>query len=190
VEPVLKEGWGRTQLYQYFAKFKFKTGCEVGVKFGANAQLMFKHIPGLRMYLVEPYTDYELTDYVFGQWRHNLHMSTAVNTIYDKKNPLDAKFILEKSEDGVRKIKDGCLDFVYIDGNHHYDFCMLDIILYSRKVRSGGIVSGHDYVIDGVKNAVNDYVRSNNISEFFITDKKCKGSALDKNISWYFFKGE
>jgi len=37
------------------------------------------------------------------------------------------------------------LDFVYIDGDHSFDAVVRDVILWSNKVRPGGIVAAHDY---------------------------------------------
>ena len=35
--------------------------------------------------------------------------------------------------------------FVYIDGNHKFDFICPDIIYWSKKVKHGGIVAVHDF---------------------------------------------
>ena len=37
------------------------------------------------------------------------------------------------------------LDFVYIDGNHQYDYVINDIKLSLKKLKKNGIISGHDY---------------------------------------------
>jgi hypothetical protein len=63
------------------------------------------------------------------------------------------------------------LDFCYIDGNHSFDFVMQDLIEWSKRVRSGGIVSGDDYyaldqkrwVGGGVVEAVQAYVNAHRI---------------------------
>lgn len=59
-------------------------------------------------------------------------------------------------------IPDGALDAAYIDGNHHYKEVLADIEAWYPKVRSGGIVSGHDYVnyqdIEVIR-AVNDWCK-------------------------------
>ena len=54
---------------------------------------------------------------------------------------------------------DESLFFVYIDGNHTYDFVKEDIIHWLPKVKKGGYIGGHD--IDnpewpGVRQAVNE----------------------------------
>lgn len=56
---------------------------------------------------------------------------------------------------------DNYFDWVYIDGNHLYDFVKEDVEISFRKVKSGGIIAGDDYYWkkDGrthVKGAVND----------------------------------
>lgn len=38
------------------------------------------------------------------------------------------------------------LDFVYIDGNHSYDFVMSDLIHCWNLVKTGGFIAGHDFV--------------------------------------------
>lgn len=41
-------------------------------------------------------------------------------------------------------ISDGAFDFIFIDGEHHYKQTMLDIKNCLPKLKSGGILSGHD----------------------------------------------
>lgn len=49
-------------------------------------------------------------------------------------------------------------DSIYIDGCHEYAECLADIQLWSRFVRPGGIIAGHDYwpIDTGVIEAVNE----------------------------------
>lgn len=59
---------------------------------------------------------------------------------------------------------DNSLDFVFIDADHSYEAVRADIIAWWPKVKSGGIISGHDYHMGapGVINASNEllgYVR-------------------------------
>jgi hypothetical protein len=45
----------------------------------------------------------------------------------------------------IGKSFDEKLDWIYIDAGHEYEEIKLDHIVWSKLVRSGGIVSGHDY---------------------------------------------
>ena len=72
------------------------------------------------------------------------------------------------SEDLLAEYPDGYFDWVYIDGNHLYDFVKADVHLCARKVRKGGIVAGDDFLWehDGrkhVKEAVHDAMDALNL---------------------------
>ena len=85
------------------------------------------------------------------------------------------ELIKAMSMDAVRDVPKESLDFVYIDGNHMFDFVMQDIIEWSKRVRPGGIVSGHDYYRfrnAGIIPAVDLYTKMHKIKQFFLTDEK------------------
>jgi hypothetical protein len=44
---------------------------------------------------------------------------------------------------------DGYFDFVYLDASHTYDAVRAELPLWWKNVRSGGVISGHDYCIYG-----------------------------------------
>jgi hypothetical protein len=85
------------------------------------------------------------------------------------------KIDIRYSMDAVRDVPDESLDFVYLDAHHSYPFIMSDLIFWSRKVRSGGIVSGDDvYRLDearwgaGPAEAVYDYAKAMRISPWWL----------------------
>jgi len=63
-----------------------------------------------------------------------------------------------------------------------------DIIEWSKKIRSGGIVSGHDFHKDkgGVVPAVRIYTKVHNINPWFVLDDEVPGRK-SKN-SWFWVK--
>jgi predicted O-methyltransferase YrrM len=62
--------------------------------------------------------------------------------------------------------KDSSLDFVFIDAAHDYDNVLLDISNWSKKVKVGGILSGHDYSwSEDVKRAVHTFFKEDEIEE-------------------------
>jgi methyltransferase family protein len=71
--------------------------------------------------------------------------------------------------------REGELDFVYIDGNHRYEFVKADLEAYASKVRPGGLLAGDDYGVegwweDGVTRAVDEFVRSGAASVLLLED--------------------
>jgi hypothetical protein len=74
---------------------------------------------------------------------------------------------------------------------------MTDLNLWSRRVHTGGIISGHDYINPGeyrhkydinVKEAVDDYIALHEISPWYLTDSKGAVNESDKYPSWFFVK--
>lgn len=67
------------------------------------------------------------------------------------------------SEFALKEFKDGYFDWVYIDGNHHYDYVLKDLEISYLKVKSKGFIAGDDYTSKAeegfpVERAVQDFV--------------------------------
>ncbi|GAF81585.1 unnamed protein product, partial [marine sediment metagenome] len=105
-------------------------------------------------------------------------------------------FLETSSSDAVGTFYDESLDFVYIDGNHMYDYVKSDITEWSKKVRPGGIVAGHDYMHSKkathieVRRAIHDYTEEQDIKTWFVLgDYRAKaGEVRDPSRSWMFIK--
>ena len=108
----------------------------------------------------------------------NKEFKTHAHKLLDKKYSDKIVWLEKLSEDAINDIEED-LDFVYIDGNHMYDYVLNDIKLYSEKVKDGGLVAGHDFDFQHVIKAVYDFAENNN---------KTVESGLCKDVSkdwWY-----
>jgi hypothetical protein len=187
--PVFVKGIGRRDLYKQWHEKGFKVGAEIGVWDGINAWHIIHNIPDLeKLYLIDPYGDYSGSRIIRGEER----LTKAWEIAHKNTRNKNVEFMKMTSIEASKLIKDESLDFVYIDGNHTYDFVMLDIILWTPKVRKGGVISGHDYYYDSgknieVKKAVNDYADIHNI-EFFVTDKMAEKNGRRAMTSWFWEK--
>lgn len=189
----IKKGWLRKDLYKHFAALGFKVGAEVGVFRARNAREMFRCIPGLKLYGIEAFDDQPSSTRHKTVPRYERNKKSTISRMKDRDFTLIEKF----SEIAVQDIPYDSLDFVYIDGDHSYDYVMNDIILYARRVKKGGIISGHDYILPGdyrhkfdinVKEAVDDYVKVHKISPLYVTDKTIGVNKSDRCPSWWFVK--
>lgn len=79
------------------------------------------------------------------------------------------------SSEAVSAFADGYFDWIYIDGNHLYEFVKLDLELWRPKVKPGGYITGDDYTDredlwyrGGVKKAVDDFASRNNYEPLII----------------------
>lgn len=55
------------------------------------------------------------------------------------------EIIRDTSENAVKRFAAGTFDFVYIDGNHEARHVKHDIEQWGFRVKSGGIIAGHDF---------------------------------------------
>lgn len=132
-------------------------GAEVGVYEGSNAESVLKTLKISKLYLIDPY----INDY---NWRGN-NLNEAKITAFQKLNNYPVEFIYKKSyEANVSE-----LDFVYIDANHSYESVKKDIEIYWNKIKSGGVLAGHDFIDNphentlGVIKAVIEFAVKNNL---------------------------
>jgi predicted O-methyltransferase YrrM len=92
-------------------------------------------------------------------------------------NGLPVSFIVMDSVEAPKILADHAFDFVFIDGDHTEPVVSQDIKNYYKKVKKGGIYSGHDY----------DYVFADPKVQFNVkanVDKICgKVSVID--TIWY-----
>ena len=164
----------RAGLGGMFNILEFKKGAEIGVKRGHFSEELCKAIPDLSLKCIDDYrpTPQHKWDDV------EAYFVTARHKLKD----FDAQFIKKSSMQAADEdVPEQSLDFVYIDADHSFNEVMRDIIVWSDRVRPGGVVSGHDYDTPDVKAAVDVYTKIHGI-DFFLTEK---GESAQ---SWFFAK--
>lgn len=171
----------RGNLAKKFAKMGFTKGAEIGVADGRFSEYLCKTIPNLELICVDTWEPYSENRWYLGYSRRDNNRPNE-ELARERMAPYKAKMIKGFSMNAARDIENESLDFVYIDANHAFDFVIQDIIEWSKKVKTGGIVSGHDYYSfrhAGVKEAVNIYAKIHN-KEISTTD--------EKESSWWWVK--
>lgn len=190
--PNVVEGLTRKGLYEIFLKRGYTRGAEIGVWVGRNAHEMLLTMPDLELWLVDPYTPYKAGRSVYNEEIMKDVRRKATLRFTGKFKDRNLKFLIMTSLEASRKVSDGYLDFVFIDGNHSYDAAMLDLLLWVPKVRSGGMITGHDYLNRtrtnvGVKTAVDHYTSYHGIT-FELTDKYAEAHGPNSVYSWFWTK--
>jgi Methyltransferase domain len=76
------------------------------------------------------------------------------------------------SADAAAKFADGLFDWIYIDGNHSYEFVKQDLELYWPKLKPGGYIVCDDYHHagfwdDGVTRAVDEFIAGGRAQRMF-----------------------
>ena len=120
-------------------------GVEVGTFKGEFAKTILSNWNGT-LYMIDPWRGLN-QDYIDSSNHYN-HNNVYFECINNLAGYEDRSFMLRGlSHQLINLFEDNSLDFVYIDGNHAYDFVVEDIELWFKKVKTGGLVSGHDYIL-------------------------------------------
>lgn len=167
VEP----GFTRAELYRLFAEKGFTRGAEIGVADGRNALTMCQAIPGLTLYCVDPWAKYPGNPRGGPQDQHDRNFVLA----HSRLDTYDVVWLRGTSEEVIRESKIPSLDYVYIDGNHQREFVAFDLEHWPQRVRSGGIVAGHDFYnfgSAGVVEAVVEYTQRHGITDWALCDER------------------
>lgn len=162
-------GATREDLAKEFARLGYTSGAEIGVADGRNSLTLCQNIPDLHLYCVDPWEPYKDNTRGGPEEQHKGNLELAIERL---KN-YNVTFLRAFSEKAAREFK-GLLDFVYIDGNHAFDYVMMDLILWSQIVRKGGMVAGHDFynfARAGVVQAVDAYTQAHGILPM-VTDER------------------
>ena len=61
------------------------------------------------------------------------------------------------SWDMAENFEDGSCDFIFIDADHEYESVLKDLKAWHPKVKSGGVIAGHDYSYKPVTRAVHEF---------------------------------
>jgi len=139
-----------TFMKEYFQNRKI-SGVEIGVYKADNSKSILKELNINKLFLIDIWNDTK-----------NFRNYKYVKKYFKKDNRVMIK--KDTSINFVKTFKDNDLDFVYIDGNHTYDYVFNDIYYWSKKVKSKGVIAGHDILncLD-VLLALKDYCFINHI---------------------------
>jgi len=133
----------REGLAKYFAEQGFKIGAEVGVERGYYSKSLLDANPGLKLYCVDAWKAYK----GYRDHTNQAKLERYYHETLELLEPygLNVKVLRGWSLDMAEQIPDGSLDFAYLDANHDFRHLIDDVDTWSKKVRKGGIVAGHDY---------------------------------------------
>jgi hypothetical protein len=135
--PIEIPNTGREQLAELFAALDFKRGAEIGVYRGEYSEIICKANPKVKLYAIDSWINYG--DFALRG------MGQAKDQAQTRLKDFDVDCLHMDSIAASQMFVDGALDFVYIDGNHDFLHVAQDLFYWTRKVRPGGIVAGHDY---------------------------------------------
>ena len=180
----------RDDLPELFKEMGFTKGVEIGSYFGTYTKTIAQS--GLQIYAVDPWRIMEDYKNPRGQSRLDFQYEATVKTLEPYPNAI---VVRKTSMEALEDFPDESIDFVYIDGNHHFPFVAEDLFWWTKKVKKGGIVCGHDYIYSPkmqVHQIVDCYINSFGIRNFWVIGRRkyIAGEKRDRWRSWMFIKGD
>lgn len=130
---------------------------EIGTHEGVNAMHMLKELDIKTLYCIDPYEDYSEYGYKYGGLSESEKKAHKLLDKYEYK----ILWIKKYSADAINDVP--MADFIYIDGNHDYEYVKQDIEMYWKKVKPGGILAGHDIDFGKIYKAVSEFTVENNL---------------------------
>jgi Methyltransferase domain len=155
-------------------------GAEIGVAEGDFSKVLLEATRPRRLHLIDPWLRQD--DAVYAADPNNV-LAAEADRRHDAVRARFAPAVAAGqvaihrafSHDVAGDFADGSLDWIYIDGAHHFDAVAADLRLYAPKVKPGGLILGHDYAANpgaramnfGVVEAVNRFV-AEGLGEFLL----------------------
>lgn len=146
---------------------------EIGVYKGDFSELILQRAPK-KLHLLDPWkfeTDptYACSWYGGSTGKSQARMDAIYKSVVCRFLPSISSGVVEvhreTSVECCARFPTEYFDWIYIDGNHRYEFVTLDLETFLPKVKRGGLVAGDDYGTpgwwqDGVTKAVDEAIAS------------------------------
>jgi hypothetical protein len=170
LHPLVNTLYTRDKLGSFLNAIGHSRGTfvEIGVNRGEFANVMMRSWFGNRYVLVDPWfpTNGKVVDYVDAvtenDRQEDMHQAIRIAKQFGTRPAL----LRMTSTQAAVHFVNNSIDLVYIDGLHHYQGVMEDMMAWYPKIKDGGIMLGHDYLLNAepktiftVKPAVDEFAR-------------------------------
>lgn len=124
----------------------YRIGLEIGLAYGNHSDSILSSTQVEKLYGVDPYSNYSEYEHD-GMCLEQGRMNVLCDLVRQRLSYYGDRFehLRKRSEECAGSFADSFFDFVYVDGNHSWEFVKKDIEMWWPKVREGGVLAGHDY---------------------------------------------
>jgi hypothetical protein len=129
-----------------------KVAVEVGTHRGVFARILLKKWKGQMLYCIDPWEvlpgyEYQAKFLDGGNESREGDYKECLKNLKE----FDGRYLLSRSTSPreSEQFEDKSVSFVYLDGDHSYKAVLADLKAWWPKVRTGGILAGHDIIMPG-----------------------------------------
>lgn len=170
--------WDMAKMLHHLFGVQGSKGAEIGVHKGQFSELLCQENPQTTVYSIDPWKEFRRHTSIQKQRWLDEHYEEARARLSKYSNSV---IVRKTSTEAALECPHNSLDWVYIDGAHDFDNAMMDIILWSKNVKPGGVVAGHDWCEHRnevrVAEAVLGYTLAYRIDPWFVFGFESKADA-------------
>lgn len=145
-------------LEKMIRKNQYKIGAELGVQYGFTYCHLIETFDDLTMIGVDTWAAKHEMNLPISDTGESLNKEMYYHLLEWSKNYGDrVKLIRDYTDEAVKTIADESLDFVFVDAGHSFQCAASDIKHWTKKIRKGGMLAGHDVDMSYVRTAVSLY---------------------------------
>jgi SAM-dependent methyltransferase len=146
---------------------------EIGVFQGEFSQQILDKTRPRKLHLIDPWRYQPGPDYSASWYGGDSHDQRFMDAVYEEVcrrfQPQITSEVVQihrkPSAEAAADFPENHFDWIYVDGDHHYEAVLQDLSAYRPKVKPGGYVAGDDYGSGGwwkggVKRAVDELISS------------------------------
>jgi predicted O-methyltransferase YrrM len=146
-------------LAQFLKERGYKTGIEIGTAYGGNAYHLLQNTELDNLTCIDPYLYYPAMPGFSCQEEYDKLHQFAIDRLSGFPNASIVRIDSYTFYNSVAK--DFKFDFVFLDGSHDYEDVKWECENYSKIIKPGGVLSGHDYnIFEGVNKAVDEFAKA------------------------------
>ena len=202
----------RAQLLSYLPKDG--VGAEIGVAEGAYSAAILEAAEPRELHLIDPWSHLEEGSGLLSSDALLAEVEKAKESWVSFETPPPANAQGDSIFEGVARrfegdarvklhrqysykaamgFEPGTFDFVYLDGNHHYEFVLRDLHDWSALLKPGGLLFGHDFFEDafarsenyGVIDAVGAFLKRSDFRFMMLTWEPFSTFCLARNLNGF-----
>ena len=182
-------------LAELFAELGFTKGVELGVDRGEYSKILCNANHNIKLFCVDPWIPeaYEPNTYINEPPEY---FNACYEETKERLKGTNSTLVRKTSAEALADFEDESLDFVYIDANHDFPNFTFDLHNWLKKVKKGGIISGHDFAyfsyrkFNHVKRALIAYARCYRMIPLFVCGITNINTRLKRDHfrSWFWVK--
>lgn len=153
-DPPLK-GWSRLRdlVQSVYRPQRPFLGAEIGVSQGWTSEHLLHEFPSLCLWMID-FWDSSPIESEYAKSGDSMAKLTGIEQAAKMKRATDRtefaserrRIIKADSVEAAKGVPDGWLDWCFVDGDHTLDGVRRDLTAWAPKVRTGGLLIGHDFL--------------------------------------------